>query len=261
MNIYENPAVLQENRIKEHAYYIGYADLKTAIKGKKEESPYYQLLNGVWNFKYFECCIDVPETIFEEEFWEEQWDKIKVPCSWQYQGYDVPQYINISYPFPVDPPYVPIDNPAGIYHREFVIEENWAGRRTHLVFEGVSSCLELYVNGKRVGWSQGSRMVSEFDITPYVQVGKNQLMVKVLKWCDGSYLECQDAFRLSGIFRDVYLLSKAQEYLEDIFVHTDCDAQYRDWDICAEVAFTGKKNITCALVDALGMRKHQIFIS
>ena len=252
MNIYENPAVLQENRIKEHAYFIGYSDFETAIRGKKEDSTYYLLLNGVWNFKYFERCIDVPETFFEEEFLEAQWDKIKVPCSWQYQGYDVPQYINISYPFPVDPPYVPIDNPAGIYHREFVIEENWDGRRTHLVFEGVSSCLELYVNGRRVGWSQGSRMVSEFDITPYVQVGKNQLMVKVLKWCDGSYLECQDAFRLSGIFRDVYLLSKAQEYLEDVFVHTDCDAQYRDWDICAEVAFTGNKNIACVLVDASG---------
>ena len=166
MNIYENPAVLQENRIKEHAYFMTYSNMEDAIKGEKENSSYYQLLNGEWNFKYYERCMDVPEAIFGREVVTGEWDKIKVPCSWQFQGYDVPQYINISYPFPVDPPYVPVDNPAGIYHREFVIDEAWKDRCTHIIFEGVSSCLELYVNGQRVGWSQGSRMVSEFDITP-----------------------------------------------------------------------------------------------
>ena len=116
----------------------------------------------------------------------------------------------------------------------------------------MSSCLELYVNGQRIGWSQGSRMVSEFDITPYVRVGTNRLAVKVLKWCDGSYLECQDAFRLSGIFRDVYLLSKSMERLEDVFVHMDCDANYRDWNVWAEINFKGTKALTCLLVDAEG---------
>lgn len=222
MNIYENPTVLQENRIKEHAYFIGYSKVKEAVYGKKEKSQYYQLLNGIWDFKYYERCIDVP------------------------------QYINISYPFPVDPPYVPIDNPAGIYHREFVIDEVWKDRRTHIIFEGVSSCLELYVNGKRVGWSQGSRMVSEFDITPYVWIGTNHMVVKVLKWCDGSYLECQDAFRLSGIFRDVYLWSKSMETLEDVFVHTECDKKYRDWYVWADVEFTGNKKLSCLLVDEAG---------
>ena len=180
MNIYENPAILQENRKKEHAYFICYQNMEAAVCGEKEKSAYYQLLNGEWSFRYFERCIDVPEELFGKEATIDDWDRIKVPCSWQLQGYDVPQYINISYPFPVDPPYVPIDNPAGIYSREFELEEAWAGRCTHIVFEGVSSCLELYVNGKRVGWSQGSRMVSEFDITPYVQVGANRLTVKVL---------------------------------------------------------------------------------
>ena len=249
MNIYENPAILQENRKKEHAYFICYQNMEAAVCGEKEKSAYYQLLNGEWSFRYFERCIDVPEELFGKEATIDDWDRIKVPCSWQLQGYDVPQYINISYPFPVDPPYVPVDNPAGIYSREFELEEAWAGRCTHIVFEGVSSCLELYVNGQRVGWSQGSRMVSEFDITPYVQVGANRLTVKVLKWCDGSYLECQDAFRLSGIFRDVYLLSKAGECVEDIFVHTDCDKDYRDWDIWADVEFTGNKALTCLLTD------------
>ena len=253
MNIYENPAVLQENRIKEHAYFMTYSNMEDAIKGEKENSSYYQLLNGEWNFKYYERCMDVPEAIFGREVATGEWDKIKVPCSWQFQGYDVPQYINISYPFPVDPPYVPVDNPAGIYHREFVIDEAWKDRCTHIIFEGVSSCLELYVNGQRVGWSQGSRMVSEFDITPYVQRGRNQLMVKVLKWCDGSYLECQDAFRLSGIFRDVYLLSKARECMEDVFVHTDCDENYRDWDVWAEVEFAGNKKLLCLFVDEKGL--------
>ena len=252
MNIYENPAILQENRIKEHAYFIPYHSMEAAISGQKENSAYYRLLNGEWNFQYFDRCIDVPAEVFGKDYPTADWDKIYVPCSWQFQGYDAPQYINISYPFPVDPPYVPIDNPAGIYSMEFELDEDWKKRRTHIVFEGVSSCLELYINGKRVGWSQGSRMVSEFDITPYVQIGENRLTAKVLKWCDGSYLECQDAFRLSGIFRDVYLLSLSEDRLVDVFVHTDCDEKYRDWDVWADIEFTGDKDVKCLFADEAG---------
>ena len=180
MNIYENPLVLHENREKEHAYFVPFHSMPSAITRKKENSQYYKLLNGEWDFSYFERCMDVPETIFAEN--AELSSKIKVPCSWQLAGYDVPQYLNISYPFPVDPPYVPIDNPAGVYALDFELTEDWAERETFVVFEGVSSCLELYINGKRVGWSQGSRMPSEFNITPYARRGKNRLTVKVLKW-------------------------------------------------------------------------------
>ena len=202
MNIYENPSILQENREKAHAYFIPFHTKEVALARKKENSRFYKLLNGEWHFAYYDRCMDVPNEIYGENSASMFSDKIKVPCSWQFAGYDVPQYLNISYPFPVDPPYVPIDNPAGVYATDFEIADEWIVRDTFIVFEGVNSCLELYINGNRVGWTQGSRMPSEFDITSYVRVGKNRLVAKVLKWCDGSYLESQDALRLSGIFRD-----------------------------------------------------------
>ena len=252
MNIYENPLILQENREKEHAYFIPFHSMETAIKREKKSSQFYKLLNGEWDFAYFNRVVDVPEDIYGEEGVSLFSSGIKVPCSWQAVGYDAPQYLNISYPFPVDPPYVPIDNPVGVYAREFTITEDWAQRDTFIVFEGVSSCLELYLNGKRVGWSQGSRMPSEFDITPYIRIGKNRLVAKVLKWCDGSYLESQDAFRLSGIFRDVYLLSRSRERMTDIFVHTDCDDEYRNWTLTAELNYVGDGEPICMLLDAEG---------
>ena len=147
--IYEDPTILSQGREREHAYFIPYQSADAAISFKREKSNYYKLLNGDWSFLYFERAIDVPEEVFEKTFPTEDWDTIPVPCSWQMLGYDAPQYMNISYPFPVDPPYVPVDNPAGVYSMDFMITEEWAGRRTHIFFEGVSSCLELYINGKR----------------------------------------------------------------------------------------------------------------
>jgi len=249
MNIYENPRILQKNREKEHAYFIPYQSLHAATERKKQNSAFYKLLNGDWEFLYYDRCVDVPMEIFEKNYASPLSKKINVPCSWQFQGYDVPQYLNISYPFPVDPPYVPIDNPTGVYYRDFEIPELWKKRNTFIVFEGVNSCLELYVNGKKAGWSQGSRMPSEFNITPYIQNGKNRLTVKVLKWCDGSYLESQDAFRLSGIFRDVYLISREKERITDVFVHTDCDLKYHTWSLTADIEYIGTESPTCLLLD------------
>ena len=249
MNIYENPCILQENREKEHAYFIPYHSMRTAMASKKQNSRFYKLLNGEWDFLYYNRNLDIPEEAFEKNYCSPLSKKIKVPCSWQFQGYDVPQYLNISYPFPVDPPYVPINNPAGVYFTDFEIPDFWENRNTFIVFEGVNSCLELYINGKRVGWSQGSRMPSEFNITPYIQNGKNRLTVKVLKWCDGSYLESQDAFRLSGIFRDVYLLSRSTDRITDIFIHTDCDQEYHVWTLEADIEYTGISNPICMLLD------------
>ena len=247
MNLYENPNILQENREKEHAYFVPFHSSESAAARENENSRFYKLLNGEWQFAYFGRCMDVPETVFSENAVLPA--KIKVPCSWQLAGYDVPQYLNISYPFPVDPPYVPVDNPAGVYATDFEITEDWAERETFLVFEGVSSCLEPYINGRRVGWSQGSRMPSEFNITPYVRCGKNRLTVKVLKWCDGSYLESQDAFRFSGIFRDVYLLSRSRERISDVFIHTECDREYRNWTLRADLKYIGEGDPICALLD------------
>ena len=194
MRHYENPEITSENRCPARAWYIpGGASRQI-------------LLNGSWNFAFFERDVDVPETI-------ESWDTIPVPSCWQLQGYENPNYSNINYPYPCDPPYVPDDNPCGVYQRTFTLEK-WG--RAYFVFEGVSSCAYLYINGRYVGFTQGSHLVSEFDITDYVNHGENTVQVKVLKWCCGSYLEDQDFFRYNGIFRDVYILQRPEGHITDV---------------------------------------------
>ncbi len=200
MRIYENPQITSENRKAARSYYIP--------TGVSE----YKLLNGEWNFAFFNKDIDVPEKI-------ENWEKIPVPSCWQLHGYENPNYSNINYPYPCDPPFVPDDNPCGIYMREFEIAEKWG--RVYFIFEGVSSCAFLYINDKYVSFTQGSHLQAEFDITDFVVEGTNTVTVKVLKWCCGSYLEDQDAFRYNGIFRDVYILQRPQNHIEDVEIIPD----------------------------------------
>lgn len=214
MRIYERFDKTSENRVKERAYYIPYDTLQKALEGKKENSAYYKLLNGRWNFAFFKRDIDVPEKIAT-------WDSVIVPSCWQSLGYEKPGYTNYNYPHPVDAPYVPDDNPCGVYEREFTLDDMWLERKTYAVFEGVSSCLILYVNGEYVGFSQVSHMQAEFDITPFVKKGKNIITARVLKWCVGSYLEDQDFMRYNGIFRDVYLLSREEKHIEDVYIKAD----------------------------------------
>lgn len=214
MKEYENPQRTSYNRLPQRSYYIPYATLEQALEGKKELSPYYKLLNGVWDFRYFELDSDVPEVISD-------WDTIDVPSCWQLYGYGQIVYSSQNYLFPVDMPYVPDENPCGVYRTEFTLDETWSSRDTNIVFEGVSSCMYLYVNGKYVGFSQGSHLQAEFDLTGFVHKGRNELVVKVLTWCVGSYLEDQDFFRFSGIFRDVYLLSREKNHIGDVYIKAD----------------------------------------
>ena len=201
MRVYEDPRATSENRCAPRSYYIP--------GGVSEYLP----LNGTWDFAYFERDIDVPENI-------EKWDTIPVPSCWQLQGYGSPNYSNINYPYPCDPPYVPDDNPCGVYRREFTLSEKWG--RVYFVLEGVSSCAFVYVNGAYVGFTQGSHLQAEFDITGAVQSGVNTLTVKVLKWCCGSYLEDQDFFRYNGIFRDCYILQRPEGHITDVeFIPND----------------------------------------
>ena len=195
--IYENPQKTSLNRLAPRSYYIP--------SGKSE----YMLLNGEWDFAYFSRDIDVPEAI---EFGA----KIPVPSCWQTEGYDQVNYTNINYPYPCDPPYAPIDNPCGVYERTFEISELWG--KVYFILEGVSSCAFVYVNGNEVGFTQGSHLQAEFDITPFVKKGENTIRVKVLKWCCGSYLEDQDFFRMNGIFRDCYILQRPLDHLTDVTV-------------------------------------------
>lgn len=215
MREYERLDKISENREAPRAYYIPYDSLEKALKGVREESEFYRLLNGEWNFRYFESEYDVPNKI-------DKWDTIPVPSCWQIYGYDQIGYTNVNYPFPVDPPYVPDINPCGIYNTSFQIDSTWKNRKTYIVFEGVSSCVFLYINGEYVGYSQGSHLQAEFEISKYLKAGENHLTAKVMKWCSGSYLEDQDYFRFNGIFRDVYLLSREENHIKDVKVSADC---------------------------------------
>lgn len=195
MRIYEDSRKTSENRLPQRCYYIP--------SGVSQ----YILLNGNWRFNYYKRDFDVPDNI-------ESWGKIKVPSCWQTEGYENPNYTNINYPFPLDPPYVPDDNPCGVYERDFVLKKILG--KVYFVFEGVSSCAFLYINGAYVGFTQGSHLQAEFDITKYAVAGNNTVRVKVLKWCAGSYLEDQDSFRMNGIFRDCYVLNRPAGHIRDI---------------------------------------------
>jgi beta-galactosidase len=225
---WQNPELLHKNRERERAYFIPFQSEEAAwtLRDYRGASAYCALLNGDWAFRYFERYVDVSPALLARDEDLSEWDKIPVPLNWQMAGYDAPQYTNIDYPYPVDPPFVPDENPAGVYARDVTLPPDWAGRDAFVVFEGVSSCFYLYVNGECAGYSQGSHMQSEFNITPYLSPGPNRITVAVLKWCDGSYLEDQDFFRLSGIFRDVYLLSRSKNRVRDIFLRAELDAAY-----------------------------------
>ena len=214
MRHYENPEVTSENRLAPRSCYI---------PGGNAE---YLLLSGEWNFAYFHRDIDVPETI-------ENWDTIPVPSCWQLHGYENPNYTNINYPYPCDPPYVPDENPCGVYQREFELKEKWG--RVYFIFEGVSSCAYLYVNGRYVGFTQGSHLQAEFDVTEYVSQGTNTVTVRVLKWCCGSYLEDQDFFRFNGIFRDCYLLQRPEGHIGDVEIIPN--------DRCISVRLAGSAHV------------------
>ena len=223
MRKYENPKLLHEGTLPPRAHYIPYDSLESALRGVPEESAYYTLLSGEWNFRYFSRDIDCPDII-------EQWDKVPVPSCWQSTGYEKPYYTNYFYQFPTDPPYVPDDNPVGVYRKVINVDRAGACRENYIVFEGVSPCVELYVNGEYVGFSCVSHCTSEFSVT--LHEGENELVAKVYKWCAGSYLEDQDFFRNNGIFRDVYLLSRPEGHIRDVKL------DYSDRSISASHPFT-----------------------
>lgn len=214
----ENPAVLQENRLPARCHYIPFPDEAAALSGDKRRAAGYRLLNGAWQFAYFDRAAAALEAVEDPaHLW--QWDTMPVPGCWQLHGYGSNLYTNVNYPFPDDPPHVPDCNPCGVYRRTFYADAAWADRQVTVRFEGVDSAFALYVNGRYLGYSQGAHLPAEFDLTEYVTWGAdNTLQVLVFQWCDGSYLEDQDQFRMSGIFRDVYLLIRPKAQLRDYFV-------------------------------------------
>ena len=217
---YEDLSVLHENTMPARAYYIPASKRMDNLVEHREESDRMQLLNGTWKFQYFNSIYDIQDSFFEKNYDTENFDEIQVPSVWQMAGYDTHQYTNIRYPFPFDPPYVPQDIPCGAYVHNFEYRRDEKASKAFLNFEGVDSCFYVWINGSYVGYSQVSHMTSEFDITDLLQDGENSIAVLVMKWCDGSYLEDQDKFRMSGIFRDVYILKRPEQAISDYHVKT-----------------------------------------
>ena len=203
------------------AYYIPASVRMDDLVENRENSDRFQLLNGSWKFKYCESIHEFEDLFYEEGYDASAWDTIPVPSVWQNHGYDRHQYTNIRYPFPADPPYVPYDNPCGAYLHTFTYAPSEEAPKAYLNFEGVDSCFYVWLNGQWVGYSEVSHSTSEFDVSEWIREGENKLAVMVLKWCDGSYLEDQDKFRTSGIFRDVYILKRPENCVRDYFVTTE----------------------------------------
>ena len=213
MIYHENTEALHIGTLDKHCYFIPFSKGQDPFESR-ENSTRFELLNGDWDFKFYGSIIDI-----EDDFISSGFDKkIPVPSNWQLHGYDKPQYTNVCYPIPYDPPYVPDDIPVGIHQRSYNYSTD--GNDRILVFEGIDSCVYLYINGEFAGYSQVSHSTSEFDITPLLREGENKITAAVLKWCDGTYLEDQDKIRLSGIFRDVYVLSRPKVRLENYIVKT-----------------------------------------
>jgi len=237
---WENPEILHVNCERPHAYFIPYETEGKAQKGIRGVSDYFKSLNGMWSFKYYDSVAEVKDGFYSLQEDLNTWAALPVPSNWQMYGYDKPHYTNTRYPFAFDPPYVPTDNPAGIYARDFEMKKDKT-KEQYLVFEGVDSCFYLWINGEYVGYSQVSHTISEFNITKYLKDGVNRIAVMVLKWCDGSYLEDQDKWRMSGIFRDVYILSRDKEHIRDIFVKYTFNKELTKAGLVCELKLKGSK--------------------
>jgi len=240
------PDIISLNKERAHCTLVPYPDVASALKGNREASPYYQSLNGNWKFKWAPVPAKTPKGFEEPEYPDENWDEIPVPSNWQRHGHGYPIYTNVQYPFMPfgdvtvfeedyvkagypDPPHLPADfNPVGCYRTIFTVAESWQDRQVFIHFDGVKSAFYLWINGEFVGYSQGSRLPAEFNITKYLRKGPNLLAARVHRWSDGSYLEDQDTWRLSGIYRNVYLFSTPPVHIADFFVQTDLDDDYRD---------------------------------
>lgn len=249
-NYFEDPKTVSVGTEPYRAYFIPFSDAETALlMDDREASDRFILLNGDWDFKFFKDIYDVNEEFYSEEFDTSYYDVIDVPSVWNLRGYEFSHYVNSNYPFPYDPPYIMTDNPCGAYARYFELSEEDVKSRLFLNFEGVDSAFYLWINGEFVGYDQVPHCTSEFEITKYVRAGKNKIAVLVLKLCDGSYLEDQDKFRTSGIFRDVYILRREKEHLRDFTVRALPINGYKDGCLKVKLDTTNGSTVNYTLLD------------
>lgn len=247
---YEDLDFLHENTMPPRAYYIPASHRMEDLVEHREASDRVQMLNGMWKFRYFESIYDVRDAFYESGYDTSDFDEIPVPSVWQMAGYDTHQYTNFRYPFPFDPPYVPQDIPCGAYVHTFSYAKDEKAPKVYLNFEGVDSCFYVWVNGTYTGYSQVSHATSEFDVTDVIEEGENTIAVLVLKWCDGSYLEDQDKFRMSGIFRDVYLLKRPEKAVQDYRITTEITEACAK--ITLDISYYQETSVTVSVEDVAG---------
>ena len=263
-NDWENPEVFGINKEPARASFMLYDNREAAIADDYTASAYHQSLNGQWDFHWSAKPSDRPLDFYSETYDIGGWKKISVPSNWELQGYGIPIYTNINYPFPKNPPFIPQwDNPVGSYRRAFDMPQSWDGRRVFIHFEAGTSAMYVWVNGQKVGYSQVTKSPVEFDITPYVRKGSNLIAVEVYRWSDGSYLEDQDFWRLSGIDREVFLYSTPQVRLDDFFARAQLDAAYTNGILAVDVKLknhlrtSNKTTVGIELLDDSGTTIHK----
>ena len=248
-NDWENPEVFQINREPARATFLPYADVKSALKDDFSLSPWYVLLSGNWKFNWVPTPDKRPLDFYKPDYDVTEWKEIKVPMNWELQGYGTPIYTNITYPFPKNPPYIAhADNPVGSYRRDFELPEHWNDRRVFLHFEAGTSAMYIWVNGQKAGYTENTKSPAEFDITNYVKPGKNILAVEVYRWSDGSYLEDQDFWRLSGIDRDVYLYSTDNVRISDFFIRPNLDEKYQNGILSADLTLRNFSELSQSII-------------
>ena len=260
VNDWENPAVFQINREPARAAFLPYADASSAIADDYARSPWFLSLDGNWKFNWSPTPDQRPKDFYKTDFNVTNWKEISVPSNWELKGYGIPIYTNITYPFPKNPPYIDhSDNPVGSYRRTIDIPANWNNRRVFIYFEAGTSAMYVWVNGEKVGYTENTKSPAEFDITKYLKPGKNLVAVEVYRWSDGSYLEDQDFWRISGIDRDVYLYSTENVRIADFFAKPDLDGSYKNGSLSVDIKLknmnsTAKNNqiVEARLVDASG---------
>ncbi len=254
-NYHQDPATLHVGCEAPRAYFVPYQNEKTALKGNRNASDRFVTLCGDWDFTFYKSLRDVPD--FTMEGFTSDSQKINVPRSWQTmlgRGYDTPNYVNVVYPIPVDPPFVPDDNPCGLYSRAVKLHPAMLDKSVYMNFEGVDSCFYLYINRQFVGYSQVSHMTSEFEVSKYLHAGENLIQVLVLKWCDGTYLEDQDKFRWSGIFREVYFLLRDPVHIVDIHARPALNDAYTRGACPTEITVSGEALVEYKLLRPNGLQ-------
>ncbi|NDV80970.1 glycoside hydrolase family 2 TIM barrel-domain containing protein [Bacteroides sp. 51] len=256
-NEWQDPTVNAVNRAPMHTNYFAYESAETAARGMKESSKNFMTLNGLWKFNWVRNADQRPMDFFQTNFNDKGWDNMKVPAVWELNGYGDPLYVNTGYAwrhqFQNDPPRFPNENNhVGSYRKEIVIPADWNGKEVFAHFGSVTSNMYLWVNGKYVGYSEDSKLEAEFNLTKYLEPGKNLIAFQVFRWCDGTYLEDQDFFRFSGVGRDCYLYARNKQYIQDIRVTPDLDAEYKDGSLNIAIQMQGSGVVDLELKDAKG---------